>query len=185
MDAQNIIARRVAQEIRAGMLVNLGIGIPTLVANHVPAEMKVFFQSENGLIGTAPVPETRADRSAADRRRRTADQSVARRMHVRQRDLVRADPWRSCRHDGSWRLAGRRLRQPCELDDSGQVRSRHGRGDGPRHRRKARDRRDATRRQRQVQSRDRNAACRAPRCDRSTSSSPSLRSSPFRVGRPR
>jgi acetate CoA/acetoacetate CoA-transferase beta subunit len=57
MDAQNIIARRVAQEIRAGMLVNLGIGIPTLVANHVPAGMKVFFQSENGLIGTAPVPE--------------------------------------------------------------------------------------------------------------------------------
>jgi acetate CoA/acetoacetate CoA-transferase beta subunit len=57
MDAQNIIARRVAQEIRAGMLVNLGIGIPTLVANHIPAGMKVFFQSENGLIGTAPVPE--------------------------------------------------------------------------------------------------------------------------------
>ena len=39
------------------MLVNLGIGIPTLVANHVPPELKVFFQSENGLIGTAPVPE--------------------------------------------------------------------------------------------------------------------------------
>jgi acetate CoA/acetoacetate CoA-transferase beta subunit len=57
MDAQTIIARRVAKEVRAGMLVNLGIGIPTLVANHVPATLKVFFQSENGLIGTAPVPE--------------------------------------------------------------------------------------------------------------------------------
>src|SRR6266404_1973482 len=57
MDAQTIIARRVAQELRSGNLVNLGIGIPTLVANHVPAGLKVFFQSENGLIGTGPIPE--------------------------------------------------------------------------------------------------------------------------------
>src|SRR5262245_198226 len=57
MDAQTIIARRVAKEVSAGMLVNLGIGIPTLVANHVPPTLKVFFQSENGLIGTASVPE--------------------------------------------------------------------------------------------------------------------------------
>ena len=57
MDAQTIIAKRIARELRSGMLVNLGIGIPTLVANHVPAEISVFFQSENGLIGTGPVPE--------------------------------------------------------------------------------------------------------------------------------
>jgi acetate CoA/acetoacetate CoA-transferase beta subunit len=57
MDAQSVIARRVALELREGMLVNLGIGIPTLVANHVPAGMHVFFQSENGLVGTGPVPE--------------------------------------------------------------------------------------------------------------------------------
>src|SRR5215831_1049754 len=57
MDAQTIIARRVAAELRPGMLVNLGIGIPTLVANYVPADIKVFFQSENGLIGTGPVPQ--------------------------------------------------------------------------------------------------------------------------------
>src|SRR5246500_5099063 len=57
MDAQTIIARRIAQELRTGMLVNLGIGIPTLVANYVPADIKVFFQSENGLIGTGPIPE--------------------------------------------------------------------------------------------------------------------------------
>jgi acetate CoA/acetoacetate CoA-transferase beta subunit len=57
MDAQTIIAKRVAAELRPGMLVNLGIGIPTLVANYVPAGMIVFFQSENGLIGTGPVPE--------------------------------------------------------------------------------------------------------------------------------
>jgi len=57
MDAQIIIARRVAQELHSGNLVNLGIGIPTLVANYVPPELKVFFQSENGLIGTGPMPE--------------------------------------------------------------------------------------------------------------------------------
>jgi acetate CoA/acetoacetate CoA-transferase beta subunit len=57
MDAQTIIARRIAREIRPGMLVNLGIGIPTLVANFVPSGMAVYFQSENGLIGTGPVPE--------------------------------------------------------------------------------------------------------------------------------
>jgi acetate CoA/acetoacetate CoA-transferase beta subunit len=57
MDPQIIIARRVALELRAGNLVNLGIGIPTLVANYLPADLKVFFQSENGLIGTGPIPE--------------------------------------------------------------------------------------------------------------------------------
>ena len=57
MDAQTIIAKRIARELREGMLVNLGIGIPTLVANYVPDAMHVFSQSENGLIGTGPVPQ--------------------------------------------------------------------------------------------------------------------------------
>ena len=57
MDAPTLIARRIAQELRSGMLVNLGIGIPTLVANHLPGGVNVYFQSENGLIGTGPVPE--------------------------------------------------------------------------------------------------------------------------------
>jgi acetate CoA/acetoacetate CoA-transferase beta subunit len=57
MDPQTIIAKRVALELRPGNLVNLGIGIPTLVANYVPAGLDVFFQSENGLIGTGPIPE--------------------------------------------------------------------------------------------------------------------------------
>ena len=57
MDAQKLIARRIARELRTGMLVNLGIGIPTLVANYVPTDIHVFFQSENGLIGTGPIPE--------------------------------------------------------------------------------------------------------------------------------
>jgi acetate CoA/acetoacetate CoA-transferase beta subunit len=57
MEPQTIIARRIARELSPGMLVNLGIGIPTLVANYVPEGMLVFFQSENGLIGTGSPPE--------------------------------------------------------------------------------------------------------------------------------
>jgi len=57
MDAQTVIAKRIALELRDGMLVNLGIGIPTQVANFVPAGIHVFFQSENGLIGTGQVAE--------------------------------------------------------------------------------------------------------------------------------
>jgi len=56
MEPQIIIARRIAKELSPGMLVNLGIGIPTLVANHLPPGMQVYFQSENGLIGTGAVP---------------------------------------------------------------------------------------------------------------------------------
>jgi acetate CoA/acetoacetate CoA-transferase beta subunit len=56
MEPQTIIARRIAQELKQGMLVNLGIGIPTLVANYLPEGLNVFFQSENGLIGTGAIP---------------------------------------------------------------------------------------------------------------------------------
>jgi acetate CoA/acetoacetate CoA-transferase beta subunit len=56
MEPQTVIARRIARELSPGMLVNLGVGIPTLVANFVPVGMHVFFQSENGLIGTGYRP---------------------------------------------------------------------------------------------------------------------------------
>ncbi len=58
MDPKEIIARRVALELRDGMLVNLGIGLPTLVARFVPQGLSIAFQSEKGLIGfSAPPPE--------------------------------------------------------------------------------------------------------------------------------
>ena len=56
MDAKEIIARRVALEMKPGMLVNLGIGLPSLVANYLPHDSGVFFQAENGVIGLGPRP---------------------------------------------------------------------------------------------------------------------------------
>ena len=53
---RNQLAKRASQELRDGFYVNLGIGIPTLVANHVPAGMQVWLQSENGLLGMGPFP---------------------------------------------------------------------------------------------------------------------------------
>jgi len=55
--AKNIIAKRIAREFKNNQLVNLGIGLPTMVANHIPQGVNVILQSENGMIGMGPAPE--------------------------------------------------------------------------------------------------------------------------------
>jgi 3-oxoacid CoA-transferase B subunit len=57
MNAKELIARRVAKELHDGDVCNLGIGLPTMVANFVPEGVDVTFQSENGMLGLGPVPE--------------------------------------------------------------------------------------------------------------------------------
>ena len=64
MNAKELIARRIAREIEDGFYVNLGIGIPTLVSDYVPAGIDVVLESENGMLGMGPAPA--ADREDTD-----------------------------------------------------------------------------------------------------------------------
>lgn len=56
VDVRNKIAKRAAKEIQNGMIVNLGIGIPSLIPNHLPDDMHVMFHAENGIVGMGPTP---------------------------------------------------------------------------------------------------------------------------------
>ncbi len=56
MDARILISKRVARELRHGSMVNLGIGLPTMIPMYLPPGVEVYFQSENGIIGMSPMP---------------------------------------------------------------------------------------------------------------------------------
>ncbi|GAB3794068.1 3-oxoacid CoA-transferase subunit B [Virgibacillus kimchii] len=61
VDVRHLIAKRAAKEIKDGMIVNLGIGMPTLVADYLPEDMHVIFHAENGVLGTGPTPAKGAE----------------------------------------------------------------------------------------------------------------------------
>lgn len=63
MNEKELIARRVAKELHDGDVVNLGIGLPTMVANYIPDNIDVYLQSENGLIGLGPEPKEDVDKN--------------------------------------------------------------------------------------------------------------------------
>ena len=60
-DERQIIAQRAAREVKDGMIVNLGIGIPSLVPDYLDSPIRVFFQAENGILGMGPTPTSNAD----------------------------------------------------------------------------------------------------------------------------
>ena len=130
------MAARVARDIPEGAYVNLGIGLPTRVANFLPKDREIFLQSENGLLGMGPAPA----KDAVDWDLINAGQGTGNATHRRRvlpsRRLVRHDARRASRHLRARRVPGCGERRSRELAHRCAGRDSRGRrGDGSRHRR--------------------------------------------------
>ena len=105
-NSKTLIAQRVAQEVKPDTLVNLGIGLPSLVANHLPPDVYVFFQAENGVIGPGARPPEGMEDPGSDRCGRRGHHGYSRRGFDRPCDELWSDPGRTSGFDGSGRPAG-------------------------------------------------------------------------------
>lgn len=126
MDKKTFIAKRVAQELRDGYVVNLGIGLPTMVANFVPKGMHVTFQAENGMLGVGPAPEPGSedkDYINAGGAHVTALPGAVFFDSATSFGIIRGRP---CGHDRAGRFAGGQNRKPRQLDGSGEKGAGHG-----------------------------------------------------------
>ena len=128
---RDLMAKRAAQELRDGYYVNLGIGIPTLVANYIPEGIHVTLQSENGLLGIGPFPtEDKIDADLINAGKQTITERAWVSLFLERR-FVWTDSRRSHRSCDPGRIRSDRQRRHRELDDSGKNDQRSRRRDGP------------------------------------------------------